>query len=208
MVKKSWIFSSEAVIAYLNRGLVHDPLSDEHETNAGSVEVTFTPNKKSSMVNEDESVQEIKTTVENALANWAKFYKSNCILNTWNRGQIRAGGLHAEHLPLTPQVHLSYTRASPLTLIHAPQTEADTAATDAILTKALSKQVDIRRAVTRQVKWKKCQDSLKEPKQGYTVADQNIAVAQAQAMSSTVANLISQVQHMLLSPNLPAMLTA
>jgi len=76
----------------------------------------------------------------------------------------------------------------PLTLIHTPQTEADTAATDAALTEALSKQVDICRAVTRQVKQKKCRDSSKEPKQGYTVTDRNIAVTQAQAMSLTVAN--------------------
>ena len=131
------------------------------------------------MIEEDESVQEIATVVEKALADWAKFYESDRTPNAWNRGQIRAGGLCPEYLPLTPEVRLSYTRASPSTLIHAPQIEADVAAADAALTEALRKQVDIRRAVTRRVKRKKRQDSSEEPKQGYTVADRNIAVAQA-----------------------------
>ena len=115
------------------------------------------------MVNEDESVQEIATVVEKALANWAKFYESDRTPNTWNRGQIRAGGLCPEYLPLTPEVCLSYTRASPSTLVHAPQIEADVAAADAALTEALRKQVDIRRAVTRRVKRKNARIPRRNP---------------------------------------------
>jgi hypothetical protein len=48
--------------------------------------------------------------------------------------------------------------------------------------------------------WGKCKDTT-ELKQGYTIAKQNVAIVQAQAMSLTIAGLIFTVQCTSLLPN-------